>query len=88
MVATVRELLRDYGAGRVSFDSVVRDFVLRKWPPRPVPAGDWGAVWDRAEEMPDDNSTDQIGLALASGWITEGERSRLWAAVNMAVRGR
>ncbi len=78
---TVRSLMESFERGEIDFPtllSAMTEHVCAEGPPRPK---DWGEVWDRAEEMPDDDDPFWIRLAGDIGILDEEQEEQIYAAL-------
>ncbi len=80
----VLTLLRAVGRGETTFDDVLKKIHAATFTGRQATRGDWGAVWDRAEEGPgDDDVPEAVHTATYAGYITKEQGKQLldiWTA--------
>lgn len=74
----IRQQLRAIGSGVVTFDDVKAQFETATFTTRQPTRGDWGAVWARAEEGPDDDDVPEaVHSATYAKHITKQQGQQL-----------
>ncbi|MGV0807043.1 hypothetical protein [Mycolicibacterium setense] len=84
----VYRAIQQLRSGAITFDELKAQFEAATFTVRQPTRGDWGAVYQRAEEGPDDtDAPSQLYAAESAGIITQAQQDELFAIYRRRLGG-